>query len=123
MDRLYLSSPNIIAVLDHERKRTFIIRKEGLPDVGKLSIVCCSMVISLILVTPLFLVCAAVWNPWEKKSKSMVDLGDEEYKHMLCVDGAVIEKPVNLKPGEEWTGRIQLSVVGSSFCSDRLGFR
>ncbi|CAL5213534.1 unnamed protein product [Lathyrus oleraceus] len=98
VDRLYLSSPNIIAVLDHERKRTFIIRKEGLPDV-------------------------AVWNPWEKKSKSMVDLGDEEYKHMLCVDGAVIEKPVNLKPGEEWTGRIQLSVVGSSFCSDRLGFR
>ncbi|CAK8577906.1 unnamed protein product [Lathyrus sativus] len=97
VDRLYLSSPNIIAVLDHERKRTFIIRKEGLPDV-------------------------AVWNPWEKKSKSMVDFGDEEYKHMLCVDGAVIEKPVNLKPGEEWTGRIQLSVVGSSFCSDRLGF-
>ncbi|CAI8618020.1 unnamed protein product [Vicia faba] len=97
VDRLYLSSPNIIAVLDHERKRTFIIRKEGLPDV-------------------------AVWNPWEKKSKSMVDFGDDEYKQMLCVDGAVIEKPVNLKPGEEWTGRIQLSVVGSSFCSDRLGF-
>ncbi|XP_058758117.1 putative glucose-6-phosphate 1-epimerase [Vicia villosa] len=97
VDRLYLSSPNIIAVIDHERKRTFIIRKEGLPDV-------------------------AVWNPWEKKSKAMVDFGDEEYKHMLCVDGAVIEKPVNLKPGEEWTGRIQLSVVGSSFCSERFGF-
>lgn len=36
MDRVYLSSPNIIAVLDHERKRTYVIRKEGLPDVGKL---------------------------------------------------------------------------------------
>ena len=36
VDRVYLSSPNIIAVLDHERKRTFVIRKEGLPDVGKL---------------------------------------------------------------------------------------
>ncbi|KAJ1414686.1 Glycoside hydrolase-type carbohydrate-binding [Sesbania bispinosa] len=96
VDRVYLSSPNIIAVLDHERKRTYVIRKEGLPDV-------------------------AVWNPWEKKSKSMVDFGDEEYKHMLCVDGAVIEKPVNLKPGEEWTGRLQLSVVPSSFCSERLG--
>lgn len=33
---MYLSSPNIIAVLDHERKRTFVIRKDGLPDVGKL---------------------------------------------------------------------------------------
>lgn len=51
----------------------------------------------------------------------MVDFGDEEYKQMLCVDGAVIEKPVNLKPGEEWTGRLQLSVVPSSFCSERLG--
>ena len=40
---------------------------------------------------------------------------------MLCVDGAVIEKPVNLKPGEEWTGRLQLSIVPSSFCSDHLG--
>ncbi|BAU03186.1 hypothetical protein VIGAN_UM034500 [Vigna angularis var. angularis] len=56
-----------------------------------------------------------------EKSKSMVDFGDEEYKQMLCVDGAVIEKPVSLKPGEEWTGRLQLSVVPSSFCSDRLG--
>nr|KYP51341.1 Putative apospory-associated protein C [Cajanus cajan] len=96
VDGVYLGSPNIIAVLDHERKRTFVIRKEGLPDV-------------------------AVWNPWEKKSKAMVDFGDEEYKQMLCVDGAVIEKPVSLKPGEEWTGRLQLSVVPSSFCSDRLG--
>ncbi|KAG4917023.1 hypothetical protein JHK87_054580 [Glycine soja] len=95
VDRVYLSSPNIIAVLDHERKRTFVIRKDGLPDV-------------------------AVWNPWEKKSKSMSDFGDEEYKQMLCVDGAVIEKPVNLKPGEEWTGRLQLSIVPSSFCSDHL---
>ncbi|KAG8663738.1 hypothetical protein MANES_01G249800v8 [Manihot esculenta] len=35
VDRVYLSCPNIVAVLDHERKRTFVIRKEGLPDVGK----------------------------------------------------------------------------------------
>ncbi|RYR28587.1 hypothetical protein Ahy_B01g052730 isoform B [Arachis hypogaea] len=96
VDRVYLSSPNIIAVLDHERKRTFVMRKEGLPDV-------------------------AVWNPWDKKAKSMVDMGDEEYKQMLCVDGAIFEKPVILKPGEEWTGRLQLSVVASSFCSERLG--
>ncbi|KAJ9188262.1 hypothetical protein P3X46_003634 [Hevea brasiliensis] len=93
VDRVYLSSPNVIAVLDHERKRTFVIRKEGLPDV-------------------------VVWNPWEKKSKAMVDFGDEEYKHMVCVDGAAIERPITLKPGEEWTGRLELSVVPSSFCSE-----
>ncbi|KAH1081003.1 hypothetical protein J1N35_020764 [Gossypium stocksii] len=73
VDRVYLGSPNVVAVLDHERKRTYVIRKDGLPDV-------------------------VVWNPWEKKSKSMVDFGDDEYKQMLCVDGAVIKKPVTLKP-------------------------
>ncbi|XP_020264976.1 putative glucose-6-phosphate 1-epimerase isoform X2 [Asparagus officinalis] len=34
VDRVYLSSPNVVAVLDHEKKRTFVIRKEGLPDVA-----------------------------------------------------------------------------------------
>lgn len=37
VDRVYLGSPNVIAVLDHEKKRTYLIRKEGLPDAGKLS--------------------------------------------------------------------------------------
>lgn len=36
VDRVYVSTPNLIAVLDHERKRTYVIRKEGLPDVGKI---------------------------------------------------------------------------------------
>ncbi|CAN0910381.1 Putative glucose-6-phosphate 1-epimerase [Linum grandiflorum] len=89
VDRVYLSSSGVVAVFDHQKKRTFQIRKEGLPDI-------------------------VVWNPWEKKSKAMADLGDEEYKQMLCVDGAAIEKPITLKPGEEWTGRLELSVIHSS---------
>ncbi|KAK8340743.1 hypothetical protein V6Z12_A08G117300 [Gossypium hirsutum] len=89
VDRIYLGSRDTIAIFDHERKRTFLIQKQGLPDVG-------------------------VWNPWEKKSKTMVDFGDEEYKEMLCVNGAAVEKPITLKPGEEWTGRLELSVVPSS---------
>ncbi|KAJ6829483.1 putative glucose-6-phosphate 1-epimerase isoform X1 [Iris pallida] len=96
VDRVYLGSPNAIAVLDHEKKRTFVIRKEGLPDV-------------------------VVWNPWEKKSKSMVDLGDDEYKQMLCVDAAAIERAINLKPGEEWNGRLELSAVPSTRYSDHIG--
>lgn len=101
VDRVYLSTPNVIAVLDHEKKRTFVVRKEGLPDV-------------------------VVWNPWEKKSKSMLDLGDEEYKQMLCVDAAGIERPITLKPGEEWTGRMDISAVPSTYIpstygSDRVG--
>ena len=55
-----------------------------------------------------------VWNPWDKKAKALPDLGDEEYKQMLCVDGAAIEKPITLKPGEEWTGKLNLSLVLST---------
>uniref|UniRef100_A0A7N0T269 glucose-6-phosphate 1-epimerase n=1 Tax=Kalanchoe fedtschenkoi TaxID=63787 RepID=A0A7N0T269_KALFE len=95
VDRVYLSSPNVIAVLDHEKKRTFVIRKEGLPDI-------------------------VVWNPWDKKGKAIADLGDGEYRKMLCVDGAALEKPIMLKPGEEWTGQMELSVVQSSLCSEHL---
>lgn len=95
VDRVYLGSPNVVAVLDHEKKRTYVLKKEGLPDV-------------------------VVWNPWEKKSKSMLDFGDQEYKQMLCVDGAAVETPITLKPAEEWTGRLELSCVPSSYCSDYL---
>ncbi|KAK1578701.1 hypothetical protein Q3G72_032496 [Acer saccharum] len=73
VDKVYLSTPTKIAILDHERKRTFVLRKDGLPD-------------------------AVVWNPWDKKAKAMPDFGDDEYKHMLCVEAACVEKPIILKP-------------------------
>ncbi|KAK4764904.1 hypothetical protein SAY86_025994 [Trapa natans] len=95
MDRIYLGTPTKIAILDHERKRTFVLRKDGLPD-------------------------AVVWNPWDKKAKAMTDFGDEEYKHMLCVEAACIEKPITLKPGEEWRGRQEISTVPSSYFSGQL---
>lgn len=41
---------------------------------------------------------------------------------MLCVDAAVIEKPVTLKPGEQWTGRLDLSAVPHTYCSDHLDY-
>jgi glucose-6-phosphate 1-epimerase len=55
-----------------------------------------------------------VWNPWEKKSKSITDFGDEEYKKMLCIDGAAVEKAITIKPGEEWRGRLEICVVPST---------
>ncbi|CAN1165674.1 Putative glucose-6-phosphate 1-epimerase, partial [Linum perenne] len=94
-DKIYLSTPTKIAILDHEKKRTFVLRKDGLPD-------------------------AVVWNPWDKKAKSIADLGDEDYKHMLCVEAAAVEKPITLKSGEEWKGRLEVSAVPSSYCSGQL---
>lgn len=63
---------------------------------------------------------AVVWNPWAKKAKAMPDLGDEDYKIMICVSSAAIETPVLLKPSEEWMGYQELSTVSSSYCSGQL---
>ncbi|XP_062074496.1 putative glucose-6-phosphate 1-epimerase [Humulus lupulus] len=89
VDRVYVRSGSMVAILDHERKKSFIIKKEGLPDV-------------------------VVWNPWATKSKAIADFGDDEYKRMVCVDSAAVERPITLKPCEEWTGRLELSQVNSS---------
>ncbi|XP_010485396.1 PREDICTED: putative glucose-6-phosphate 1-epimerase [Camelina sativa] len=95
VDRVYLNTPTKIAVIDHERKRTIELRKEGMPN-------------------------AVVWNPWDKKAKTIADMGDEDYKTMLCVDSGAIEPQVLLKPREEWKGRQELSIVSSSYCSGQL---
>nr|WBO25876.1 glucose-6-phosphate 1-epimerase 1 [Dianthus chinensis] len=95
VDRVYLKTPSKVAIIDHEKKRTFVLRKNGIPD-------------------------AAVWNPWDKKAKMIPDLGDEDYKSMLCVDSAVVESQIVLKPSEEWKGYQELSTVSSSYCSGQL---
>ncbi|KAL8114077.1 hypothetical protein AgCh_021093 [Apium graveolens] len=84
VDRAYLSTEDCIAVIDHGKKRTIVIKKEGLPD-------------------------AVVWNPWEKKSQVKTDdFHNDEYRRMVCIDGAAIERPIALKPGEEWTSCLEL---------------
>ncbi|KAI4348207.1 hypothetical protein L6164_008958 [Bauhinia variegata] len=95
MNRVYVHTPTKIAIIDHEKKRTFVLRKSGMPD-------------------------AVVWNPWDKKAKALPDLGDEDYKTMICLNSAAIETPIILKPSEEWKGYQELSTVLSSYCSGQL---
>eukprot|EP00270_Netrium_digitus_P008836 TRINITY_DN2665_c0_g1_i1.p1 TRINITY_DN2665_c0_g1~~TRINITY_DN2665_c0_g1_i1.p1 ORF type:complete len:304 (+),score=24.21 TRINITY_DN2665_c0_g1_i1:139-1050(+) len=95
VDRIYLSTPSRIAIVDHSKKKTFLVSKDGLPD-------------------------AVVWNPWDRKAKAMSDFGDEDYKRMVCVEAAAVEKPIVLKPGEEWIAKQELSTVSSSFYSGQL---
>ncbi|RDY00338.1 hypothetical protein CR513_16490, partial [Mucuna pruriens] len=95
MDRVYLHTPKKIAIIDHEKKRTFILQKNAMPD-------------------------AVVWNPGYRKAKALPDLGDDDYKFMICVDSAAIETPIVLKPYEEWKGYQELSTVSSSYCSGQL---
>jgi glucose-6-phosphate 1-epimerase len=43
-----------------------------------------------------------VWNPWAEKAKAMSDLGDDEWKQMVCVESCNVGKhAVTLGPGEK----------------------
>ena len=42
-----------------------------------------------------------VWNPWIEKANKMGDLGEDGYRHMLCVEsGNAAENVVTIAPGE-----------------------
>lgn len=56
---------------------------------------------------------AVVWNSWDKK---VVDLGVEDYRRFVAVEPVAVEKPIILKPGQEWKAIFQVSVVPSG-CS------
>ena len=77
VDRIYLSVPADLRVVDPSGRKTVRIQTENLPD-------------------------AVVWNPWIEKSKATGDLGDEDYKKFVCVEAAAIETPVTLPAGERW---------------------
>ncbi|XP_016478240.1 putative glucose-6-phosphate 1-epimerase [Nicotiana tabacum] len=93
--RVYLSTPPKVAIIDHEKKRTFVLRKEGLPD-------------------------TVLWNPWDKIPKAIPDFGVEDYKIMMLVDSAAFEKPIELKPHQEWKCCQEIVAVSSSYCSGQL---
>jgi len=46
-----------------------------------------------------------VWNPWIEKSKRLDDFGDDEYRHMVCVETGHMRAPAVLAPGAQWFGR------------------
>ncbi len=52
-----------------------------------------------------------VWNPWIAKSAAMPDFGDDEWKTMICVEGAnALDHAVVLAPGESHTLGYTLSL-------------
>jgi len=82
VDRVYLDTPHAVEIRDGSLRRAIRIEKEN-----SLSTV--------------------VWNPWVAKARAMPDFGDEEYKHMICVEsGNVSLNPVKLGGGQ--TSRLKV---------------
>lgn len=45
-----------------------------------------------------------VWNPGAEKAAAMSDMEPGGERHMLCVEAAAVQQPVQLAPGETWQG-------------------
>lgn len=52
-----------------------------------------------------------VWNPGAALAAKLVDMPEDGYRHMLCVEAARIDDNVLLAPGAEWLGWQQLTVI------------
>ncbi len=85
-DRIYLNTQSDCVIEDPGLKRSLHIKKSGSSS-------------------------TVVWNPWEKKSREMKDLGEEEYKNFVCIETAnVDEDTVTILPGEEHRVRMNVRI-------------
>ncbi len=78
VDRIYTGVTGELAIEDASLARTIRISSTG-----------CST--------------AVVWNPWQEVAASMADLGDEDYKKMICVETANAgPETVKIAAGDEY---------------------
>jgi glucose-6-phosphate 1-epimerase len=52
-----------------------------------------------------------VWNPWQELARKLADLPDDGYRHFVCIESAIVERPVFLAPGEEFLASQHLRVL------------
>ena len=78
LDRLYCGAPDSIVLT--EPGRALGLQSDGFPDL-------------------------VLWNPWEHKCRALADLPDRDFRHLLCIEPALAEMPLELAPGALWSGR------------------
>jgi glucose-6-phosphate 1-epimerase len=81
VDRIYFDAPALLRL--REPHRSLEIEQVGFAD-------------------------TVVWNPWVDRAAALPDLPDADFRRFVCVEAAQIGRPVQLAPGEEWTGRQSL---------------
>jgi len=60
-----------------------------------------------------------VWNPGAALSARMVDMPDNGYQHMLCVEAAQVDTPVKVSPQATWQGWQRFTVLQDSRPQER----
>jgi glucose-6-phosphate 1-epimerase len=85
VDRVYVDVPGPLRIRDEASGRTLRLTTRGFAD-------------------------AVLWNPWIDGARALDDLGDDEWREMLCLEAAVAAKPVVVRPGERWEGEQEVSV-------------
>jgi len=55
---------------------------------------------------------SVVWNPWVQKARALSDLGDDEWKQMICIEASNVgDFAVDLAPGQQHTTKAIVSVA------------
>ncbi len=85
LDRVYFDAPD--SLLLNDGANALEINKTGFTDV-------------------------VVWNPGAEGAQGLKDMHDDEYTGMLCVEAAIVDKPITLAPGASWQGS-QILIVKS----------
>ena len=85
VDRIYLDTPHTVVIRDASLRRAIHVEKENSFS-------------------------TVVWNPWISKARATPDLGDEEYKRMVCVEsGNVSLDKITLPSGKSSSLKVKLS--------------
>lgn len=85
LDRIYYDAPDVLEL--REPHRALRLEKSGFAE-------------------------AVVWNPGEAGTSSRRDFQPGDQFVMLCVEAAAVRTPIQLAPGEQWTGVQRMIVSG-----------
>lgn len=77
LDRVYVGAPSRLEL--RERDRSMVLETEGFPD-------------------------AVVWNPGRERAAAMHDLEPGGERSFVCIEAAVVQTPVTLGAGRQWSG-------------------
>jgi glucose-6-phosphate 1-epimerase len=87
MDNAFMTSKTPVDLLDRKMRRRIRLQKSNSSS-------------------------TVVWNPWQTGANALRDLGQDEWKHFLCVEAAnIMGAAVTLSPGQEHTLSAVLSVT------------